>query len=74
MPNWELPRVDDLVMIRRHALDNVKRKKMEPRWVGPVRVLRFSASGWVGILHGAVKGRRYHVDDVKVYVRRDSGQ
>ena len=58
-------------------LHNVKGKKMETRWLGPVRVLRFSVSGngvWVQVIHGEVKERRYHVDDVKVYVRRMGGE
>ena len=41
---------------------------------GPLKVLRFAASGnsvWVQDMHGAVKERRFHVDDVKVYVCRE---
>ena len=72
VPGWEPPRVGDLVMVRRHALDNQKGKKLEARWHGPVRAVRLSASGnsmWIEELH--VPGeKRYHVDDLKVYVQR----
>jgi len=63
-------------MMRRHVFDDVKGKKLEPHWFGPLKVLRFAVSGnsvWVNDMHGAVKERRYHVDDVKVYVRREQG-
>lgn len=42
--------------------------------VGSLKVLRFSASGnsvWAQVIHGALKERRYHVDDIKVYVCRE---
>ena len=53
-----------------HVLDNVKGSKKKPRWIGPVRVLRFSASRnsvWVQVIHDDVK-------EMKVYVRGMDGE
>lgn len=69
---WETPREGDLVMIRRHELDNQKGRKLESRWEGPKVLVRLSArgnSGFVKEVHGS-KEKRYHVDDMKVYVSR----
>lgn len=70
---WEPPKPGDLVMIRRHEIDTQRGKKLESRWEGPrllVRLSERSNSGFVRELHGKEKEKRYHVDDMRVYVSR----
>lgn len=69
---WEKPVEGDLVMVRRHEIDQQKGRKLELRWNGPRLLVRMSARGnsaFVRELHGT-KEKRYYVDDLKVYVRR----
>lgn len=69
---WETPVEGDLVMVRRHEIDQQKGRKLESRWDGPRLLVRMSARGnsaFVRELHGT-KEKRYHVDNLKVYVRR----
>lgn len=71
---WNTPKPGDLVMIRRHELDNQKGRKLESRWDGPKLLVRFSArgnSGFVQEVHGDGKEKRYYVDNIRVYVERE---
>ena len=64
-----------MTMVRRHALDNQKGKKLEPRWHGPMKAVRMSSSGnsmWVEKLHTPGE-KRYQVHDLKVCVQRQEG-
>lgn len=73
---WTAPKEDDLVMVRRHEIVKQKGMKLEYRWDGPRVVVKVSGQGnsaTVKELHGEKTEKRYHVDDLKVYVTRRRG-
>ncbi|KAF8448476.1 hypothetical protein BGX38DRAFT_1330336 [Terfezia claveryi] len=70
---WMTPKEGDLVMVRRHEVDKHKGLKLETRWDGPRLLVKLSKQGNSAIvkeLHGRKTDKRYHVDDLKVYVSR----
>ena len=69
---WTTPKVGDLVFVRHHQLDQVKGRKLESRWLGPRLVTSqlSEVSAQVTNIYGDGKTKKYHVDDLKVYVPR----
>jgi hypothetical protein len=72
-----LPQAGDLVIIRHHAVDNQRGKKLEPRWLEPrllVGLTPFGNSGHVQELHGDGSTKRYHLNDILLYKERGNFQ
>ncbi|KAF8442615.1 hypothetical protein BGX38DRAFT_1272216 [Terfezia claveryi] len=70
---WMTSKEGDLVMVRRHEVDKHKGLKLETRWDGPRLLVKLSKqenSAMVKELHGGKMDKRYHVDDLKIYVSR----
>ena len=50
------PKPGDLVIVRNHAVDNQRGRKLEAKWLGPrllTRVTAHGLSGYVRELHGS---------------------
>ncbi|TAQ83554.1 hypothetical protein B7494_g8120 [Chlorociboria aeruginascens] len=71
-PLWTTPKINDLVLVRHHQLDKNKGKKLESRWLGPRLVVSkpSEVSARVANIYGDGKVKKYHIDDLKVYVPR----
>lgn len=72
--HWETPRVGDLVLKRRYELDTQRSKKLEPRWIGPFVLDRFSGTGQSAFLRDIQTGGdigRHAVNNLKLYVARE---
>jgi len=71
---WSPPRAGDLVLVRQFELDKQHGRKLEPRW-GPPKLLREvltnGVTGWVSDVYGLLPAKKYHLDDLKVYVPRN---
>jgi len=70
---WWKVREGDLVLVRRHKLDKQHGRKLESRWMGPKLVVRVIAKGnsiIVKELHDVGTEKRYHSDDIELYVAR----
>ncbi|KAJ5679602.1 hypothetical protein N7462_007846 [Penicillium macrosclerotiorum] len=66
-------RVDDLVLLRRVMLDQIKGRKLEIRWDGPYRVARVLGGQRSVILNDVTTDLRigkYHIDHLKLFVPR----
>jgi hypothetical protein len=77
-PKWEGPRKGDLVLVRDVALDNQKGGKLRPRWHAPRIVEDIAENGNTALVrelhHVPDHTKKYHFDDLKVYVQRHSGE
>ena len=65
-----LPKEGDLVVVRNHAVDSQKGRKLEWRWFGPRILVLYTASrlsAYVREVHGVGKPKRYHLDDILLY-------
>lgn len=65
-----LPKEGDLVVVRNHAVDSQKGRKLEGRWLGPRILVSYTASrlsAYVREVHGVGKPKRYHLDDILLY-------
>ncbi|GAO52423.1 hypothetical protein G7K_6501-t1 [Saitoella complicata NRRL Y-17804] len=73
------PRVADLVLRRRTDLDNQRGRKLEPRWTGPLLVVKVAHHGrscWLhelGTPQGSIRGR-FQMNHLKVYCPREESQ
>ena len=70
-----LPEPGDLVLVRHHAIDNQRGRKLEAKWLGPRLLTRLSASrlsGYVRELHGDGKEKKYHINDLLLYYERQN--
>ena len=70
---WKLPHLGDLVCLRAHALDTQKGKKLQPRWLGPYKLVKISKNGRSDIVHDIHTEQtvgRYHLNHLKVYILR----
>ncbi|KAM0800520.1 hypothetical protein BDR22DRAFT_821397 [Usnea florida] len=68
-----LPEPGDLVIVRNHAVDAQKGRKLEAKWLGPrllVSKTKHGMSGYVRDLHGEGKPKRYHLNDMLLYHQR----
>jgi len=72
-----LPEAGDLVIVRHHAVDNQRGRKLESRWLGPrllVNLTPSGNSGHVQELHGDGATKRYHLNDILLYKERETFQ
>lgn len=70
-----LPKEGDLVVVRNHAVDSQKGRKLEGRWLGPQILVLYTASrlsAYIRKVHGVGKPKRYHLDDILLYNPRSS--
>jgi hypothetical protein len=68
------PEPGDLVLVRDKIIDGQKGRKLEARWKGSRLVDRVSEHGLsatIRELYGEGVTRRYHVNDLKAYVKRN---
>ena len=69
-----IPAPGDLVVVRNHAINSQKGKKLESKWLRPrllTRVTEHELSGYVRELHGTGQGKRYHMNDMMMYYERE---
>ncbi len=67
----------DLVIVRHHAVDNQRGRKLEPRWLGSRLLVKLTPSGNSGHmqeLHGDGVTKRYHLNDILLYKERGTFQ
>jgi hypothetical protein len=71
-PQWTKPKLRDLVLVRSHALDKEHRRKLESRWLGLRLITNMPSevSADVTNIYGDGKVKKYHFNDLKVYVPR----
>ncbi len=68
-----IPKVGDLVLVRNHAVDGQRGRKLESRWLGPRLLVSLSSSGLTGRvreLFGEGGTKKYHLNDLILYVER----
>ena len=70
---WTPPKVGDLVLVRDMQKEKQHGRKLDPSWVGPRLLMRLTGSGVSGYVQEMYddKVKRYHLDDLKVYCRRE---
>ena len=71
----KIPKEGDLVVVRNHAVDSQKGRKLESRWLGPRILVSYTASGlsaYIRKLHGSGKTKRYHLNDLLLYNPRSA--
>ena len=71
----KIPKEGDLVIVRNHAVDSQKGRKLESRWLGPRILVSYTASGlsaYIRKLHGSGKTKRYHLNDLLLYNPRSA--
>ena len=69
-----IPKPRDLVIVRNHAVDNQRGRKLEAKWLGPrllTRVTTHGLSGYVRELHGSGQAKRYNMNDMLLYHERE---
>ena len=69
-----IPIVGDLVLVRDHQLDQRKGRKLDPKWMGPRVLVKFTKGGksaWVREVCGPQKLKRYHIKDLILYHERN---
>ena len=69
-----IPQPGDLVIVRHHAVDNQRERKLEFKWLGPrllTRVAKHGLSRYVRELHGTGTEKRYHINDILSYHQRE---
>ena len=68
-----IPKIGDLVLVRDLQLDKHHGRKLDPKWLGPRILVKFSEgerSAWVREVYGPQKLKRYHLDDMVLYYAR----
>jgi len=67
------PKKDDLVLVRNHVIDKQHGRKLESKWMGPRLITKMvsDVSAEVTNVYGDGKAKKYHVNDLKVYMPRD---
>ncbi len=69
----KIPKVGDLVLVRNHALDRQRGRKLESKWLGPRLVVLLSLLGptkRVKEIFGEGGTKKYHLNDLILYVER----
>lgn len=71
-----IPEPGDLVLVRNHAVDGQRGRKLEAKWVGPrILVSYYSASkvsGHLREIYGDGKTKKYHLNDILLYKERSA--
>ena len=68
-----IPKADDLVLVRNHAVDGQRVRKLESKCLGPRLLVSLSSSGLTGRVRelcGAGGTKKYHLNDLILYVER----
>lgn len=68
-----IPEPGDLVIVRNHAVDAQKGRKLEAKWLGPRIFTGYTAtglSGHVREVHGEGVTKKYHLNDILLYKDR----
>lgn len=68
-----VPKAGDFVLVRNHAVDGQRGRKLESKWLGPRLLVSLSSSGLTGRvrdLYGAGGTKKYHLNDLILYVER----
>lgn len=68
-----VPKAGDLVLVRNHAVDGQRGRKLEGKWLGPRLLVSLSSSGLTGRvreLYEEGSTKKYHVNDLILYVER----
>ncbi len=71
----KIPTPGDLVLVRNHAVDSQRGRKLEAKWLGPRILVSYSASkltGHVREIYGDGKAKKYHLNDILLYQERGS--
>ena len=69
----KIPKVGDLVLVRNHALDRQRGRKLESKWLGPRLLVLLSLLGptkRVKEIFGEGGIKKYHLNDLILYVER----
>lgn len=70
-----IPKEGDLVVMRNHAVDSQKERKLESRWLGLRILVSYTAPGlsaYVGKLYGSGNTKRYQLNDLLLYNPRSA--
>lgn len=68
-----IPKAGDLVLVRNHAVDGQRGRKLESKWLEPRLLVSLSSSGLTGRvreLYGEDGTKQYHLNDLIFYVER----
>ncbi len=68
-----VPKAGVLVLVRNHAVDRQRGRKLESKWLGPRLLVSLSLSGLTGRvkeLYGEGGTKKYHLNDLILYVER----
>jgi len=75
-PGYQKPKAGDLALVRDFQLAKDRGRKLDARWSTPRLLDRLSHSGVSGHVHQLHeppgKTKRYHLDDLLLYIPRDS--
>ncbi len=69
----KIPNSGDLVLVRYHAVDSQKGRKLEAKWLGSQLLVSYSASkltGYVREIYGDDKAKKYQLNDILLYQER----
>ncbi len=73
---WLL-KAENLIIVRHHAVDNQRGRKLKSRWLKPRLLISLISSGnskHVQELHGDEVAKRYHLNDILLYKERETFQ
>ena len=68
-----IPKTGNLILVRNHAVDGQKRRKLESKWLGSRLLVSLSLLGLtrrVKELYGEGGTKKYHLNDLLLYVER----
>lgn len=71
----KIPEPGDLVLVRNHAVDGQRGRKLEAKWLGPRILVLYSASkvsAHVREMYGDGKTKKYHPNDIVLYKKRSA--
>lgn len=61
------------MLVRNHAVDSQRGRKLEAKWLGPRILVSYSASrlsGHIREIYGDGKTKKYHLNDILLYQER----
>lgn len=71
----KIPEPGDLVLVRNHAVDGQRGRKLEAKWLGPRILVSYSASkvlAHIREIYGDGKTKKYHLNDIVLYKERSA--
>lgn len=69
----KIPKPGNLVLVRNHAVDTQRGRKLEAKWLGPRILVSYSASkvsAHIREIYGDGKTKKYHLNDIVLYKER----